>query len=138
MKTIILCLLVVALLAMTGCSHRAPTIAHVHIGHAMTGWHDTPNKEGLFVVAEKNAGEALKYAQAAADGNRDLNQIKMNIGRVSVLTDADAKKNKQKDPYGVKQALTSAVNHITYAATSPDATDNAKAFGIISPSTTCR
>lgn len=121
-------ILFIAILAMTGCSHRAPTIAHVHIGHAMTGWHDTPSKEGLFVVAEKNAGEALAYAQAAADGNRDLNQIKTNIERVSMLTNADAKENKPKDPYGVKQALTNAVNHITYAATSPDATNNTKAF----------
>ena len=31
------------------------TIAHVHIGHALTGVHVTPNHEGYFVQAEKRA-----------------------------------------------------------------------------------
>ena len=129
MKHLYVCMVVVAaMLAMTGCSHRAPTIAHVHIGHAMTGWHDTPNKEGLFVVAEKKAGEVLKSAQAAADGNRDLNQIKKNIARASLLCDGQANQDATKGQYGVKQALAGAVSHITYAATSPDATANTKVF----------
>jgi uncharacterized lipoprotein YmbA len=69
MKTIMMCLLIAALLAMAGCSHRAPTIAHVHIGHAMTGWHDTPGKQGLFIVAEQKAAEALAAAQLATGGS---------------------------------------------------------------------
>jgi len=119
---------VVAMLALTGCSHRAPTIAHVHIGHAMTGWHDTPHKEGLFIVAEKKAGEAQKYAQTAADGSRDVDRIKMNTARVSLLCDGQPTSDGGTDQYGVKQALTGAVSHITYAATSPDATANTKVF----------
>ena len=119
---------IVAILAMTGCSYRAPTISHVHIGHAMTGWHDTPGKEGLFIVAENKAGQAQESAQAAADGSRDLNRIKTNIARVVILTDGEAMEKGQKVQYGVKQALVNAVSHITYAATSPDATANTKAF----------
>ena len=38
-----------------GCTTRPPTIAHVHIGHAITGVHVTPQQEGYFVVAEKRA-----------------------------------------------------------------------------------
>ena len=119
---------VVAMLAMTGCSHRAPTIAHVHIGHAMTGWHDTPDKQGLFIVAENKAGEAFKYSQAAADGSRDLNRIRKNIARVGMLTDGRAEQDGGEDQYGVKQALAGAVSHIAYAATSPDATANTRVF----------
>ncbi len=121
-------LFIVAILAMSGCSHRTPTISHVHIGHAMTGWHDTPGKEGLFIVAEKKAAQALEYARVAADGRQDLNRIKSNIARVTVLTDGEAMEIGEKGQYGVKQALVNAVSHITYAATSPDATANTKSF----------
>jgi formylglycine-generating enzyme required for sulfatase activity len=48
---------------------------------AMAGWYETPNKEGLFVLGEKKAGESLKYAQASADGSRDLKRINTNIAR---------------------------------------------------------
>jgi hypothetical protein len=129
MKPTQICLaLLAAMLAMTGCSHRAPTIAHVHIGHAMTGWHDTPNKEGLFIVAEKMAGEALDYAQTAAGGNRDLNQIQTDIAKASLLSIGPPAAEGEATQYGVKQALAGAVSHITYAATSPDATANARVF----------
>ena len=89
-------LLLAAILAMAGCASRAPTIAHVHIGHAMTGWYETPNKEGLFVLAENKAGASLKYAQAAADGSRDLNRIKTNIARAGMLCDGEAMGNEPK------------------------------------------
>jgi hypothetical protein len=96
----------VAILAMAGCSHRAPTIAHVHIGHAMTGWYDTPDKEGLFVLAEKKAGESLKYAQAAVDGSRDLNRIKANIARANIHgedLDGDGIVGSSANEYGMAQ-----------------------------------
>ena len=116
------------LLVLAGCSHRAPTIAHVHIGHAMTGWHDTPDKAGLFIVAETKAAEALKSAQTAVNGSRDLNRIKTDIARVSRLSEASTLPEGTDTKYGVKEALTGAVSHITYAATSPDATPNIHAF----------
>lgn len=123
-----LTLLIAAILAMAGCASRAPTVAHVHIGHAMTGWYETPNKEGLFVLAENKAGESLKYAQAAVDGNRDLKGIKADIASAGTLSDSEAIGEESKAQYGVKQALAGAVSHITYAATSPDATANTRAF----------
>ena len=119
---------ILAILTVAGCSHRAPTIAHVHIGHAMTGWYDTPDKQGLFVLAENKAAESMKYAQAAADGSRDLARIKSNIDRAGMLSDSEAMGNETTAQYGVKQALAGAVSHITYAATSPDATANTQAF----------
>jgi len=100
-----------------GCvSRRAPTVAHVHIGHAITGVHVTPNKEGYLVSAERRAQEALDYTTKAAAAH-DLTEIKRNIALASQATNAD-------DTFGVKESMVMAVNHITFAATSDDATLN--------------
>ena len=44
-----------------GCATKAPTIAHTHIGHAITGFQGTPGDKGLFVVAEDRGVEAQSY-----------------------------------------------------------------------------
>src|SRR5580692_7348157 len=52
------------------CTVHPPTIAHVHIGHAVTAVHVTPGHEGYLSVAELRAREAYdaaKNAQADAD-----------------------------------------------------------------------
>jgi hypothetical protein len=101
----------------TGCvSRRAPTVAHVHIGHAITGVHVTPNKEGYLVTAERRAKETIDYAAKAA-ASRDLAEIKRDIALATQATNAD-------DTFGVKESMVMAVNHITFAATSDDATLN--------------
>jgi hypothetical protein len=55
--------LVLVVLVVSGCAHKAPTIAHLHVGHALTGWFNTPEKAGFFVVAENQAEKALDAAQ---------------------------------------------------------------------------
>jgi hypothetical protein len=106
-----------ALLLATGCvSRRAPTVAHVHIGHAITGVHVTPNKEGYIVSAERRAKETSDYASKAATSH-DLAEIKNDIALA-------AKATNDEDTFGVKESLVMAVNHITFAATSDDATLN--------------
>jgi len=64
MKRLRAAIISIALLAAGGCVSRAPTIAHVHIGHAITGVHVTPNKEGYLVTAERRAAEAVDFAHA--------------------------------------------------------------------------
>ena len=49
--------LVLSLLGAGGCASRPPTIAHVHIGHAITGVHVTPNQEGYMVTAERRVAK---------------------------------------------------------------------------------
>lgn len=104
------------LLALAGCVSRPPTISHVHIGHALTGVHVTPEHKGYVVVAEQRAGEALAAANAAAQAD-DLGQVKMHVA--AVLAADDASEN-----FGLKQSLLLASNHISFAATSPDASAN--------------
>jgi hypothetical protein len=106
----------VLILGATGCVTRPPTIAHVHIGHAITGVHVTPNHAGYFVEAEKRAHETLDFAQRAA-GSNDLAEIRKDIAAAVTATDST-------DNFGVKQALSMAANHITFAATSDDASLN--------------
>jgi hypothetical protein len=100
-----------------GCvSRRPPTVAHVHIGHAITGVHVTPNKEGYLVSAEHRAQETIDYTARAA-ASHDLIEIKHEIALAAESTDSE-------DKFGVKESMIMAVNHITFAATSDDATLN--------------
>ena len=100
-----------------GCvSRRAPTVAHVHIGHAITGVHVTPNKEGYLSSAERRAQETADHVSKAA-ASRDLTEIKNEIALANRATNDE-------DTFGVKESLVMAVNHITFAATSDDATLN--------------
>jgi hypothetical protein len=107
---------VTSLLGLGGCVSRAPTIAHVHIGHAITGVHVTPNKEGYLVTAERRGAQTVDFASRAAASN-DLAEIKKNISAAVKATDSD-------EDFGVKQAIVMAANHVTFAATSDDASLN--------------
>jgi hypothetical protein len=109
-------IVLVALVSLGGCVSRPPTIAHVHIGHALTGVHVTPNHEGYFVQAEKRANEAISAARQGLASN-DLAEMQKNAAVVMRATDSA-------DDFGVKQALAMAANHITFAATSDDASIN--------------
>jgi hypothetical protein len=119
---------IVSVFAMAGCSHQAPTVSHVHIGHAMAGWYDTPNKQGLFTVAEEKAADALKSAQVAVGNTGDLEGIKANIYRTRVFTEAETAPKGEGVKYGVKEALSGAVDHIGFSADAADATANVKSF----------
>ncbi len=99
-----------------GCVSRPPTVAHVHIGHAITGVHVTPNKEGYLVSAERRAQQAVDFATAAANSH-DLAEIKRNIALAEHATNSN-------DDFGVRESIVMAVNHVTFAATSEDATLN--------------
>jgi hypothetical protein len=105
-----------SLLGLAGCVSRAPTIAHVHIGHAITGVHVTPNQEGYLVTAERRGREAIEFVKVAA-ASSDLAEIKKNVAAAVHATDSE-------DDFGVKQAIVMAANHITFAATSDDASVN--------------
>jgi hypothetical protein len=99
-----------------GCVSRPPTVAHVHIGHAITGVHVTPDHEGYIVTAERRARETIEFATKASSSH-DLEEIKSEIAAALKATDS-------KDDFGVKESIVMAVNHISFAATSDDASLN--------------
>ena len=108
------------LAGLCGCIVHPPTIAHVHIGHAVTAVHVTPGHEGYLSVAELRANEAYTAAQSA-NADADLPQLKAHIAAVVDATDSQ-------DNFGVRQSVTMAANHISFAATSADASDNVIRF----------
>ncbi len=119
MKTMSFAALAPILLA--GCvTSRPPTIAHVHIGHAMTGVHITPGHKGYVLVAEQRADETLAAANAAAQA-ADLQSLKADVAAALAANDNE-------DSFGVKQSVILAANHISFAATSADASANVIAF----------
>jgi hypothetical protein len=109
-------LLSALLAAAAGCVSHPPTIAHVHIGHAVTGVHVTPGQKGYFQQAEERAREAADNARAAS-ASQDLAEIKGLATSIVAATES-------KEQFGLKHALVMAANHITFAATSPDASLN--------------
>jgi hypothetical protein len=68
------------------------------------------------VTADRRARETVELTTKAG-GSTDLEQIKKDIALAVLATDTP-------DQFGVKEALTMAVNHIAFAATSDDASVN--------------
>jgi hypothetical protein len=119
MKNFSLAALAPMLLAGCVTSHP-PTIAHVHIGHAMTGVHITPGHKGYVLVAEQRADETLAAATTAVQA-ADLSSLKAAVAAALAANDNE-------DTFGVKQSVILAANHISFAATSADASANVIAF----------
>lgn len=100
----------------SGCVTRPPTIAHVHLGHALTGVHVTPNRDGYLLVAQSRAKEAYAAAEQAA-ATDTLDGMKAGVAAVLAATSSD-------ENFGLKQSLVLAANHVSFAATSEDASVN--------------
>jgi len=106
-------------LLQTACTSTTPTIAHTHVGHAITGAHDTPQKEGYFVLAEQRAADAVKLAEVATAPNQSSAQIAEQLSLVN-------KEVNLRPDYPLAAALKEAASHIAFAADSDDASDNVK------------
>ena len=111
-----LMVLLIPLITLPGCAHHEPTIAHVHVGHALTGAHDTPGKDGYLVIAEKRADEALSHSESARK-QHDIESIKADIAKVVHASDSE-------EDYGVKQAIQASADHLAFAASSADVSEN--------------
>jgi hypothetical protein len=109
-------LLPVLLAGAAGCVSRPPSVAHVHLGHAITGVHVTPDHQGYIVTAEHRARETIEYTTKAS-GSQDLDEIKREIAAAFKATNSQ-------DDFGVRESIVMAVNHVSFAATSDDASLN--------------
>lgn len=104
-------------------SEELPTIAHVHIGHAITGWKKTPGQKGLFVFAEEMGGKALADAKVITLQNSDLQTVKERTR--DLINDIDPTVlDPDSTDFGLESALLQAVHHLTFAAKSDDASKN--------------
>lgn len=119
-----------AVTLLSGCATvvrtDAPTIAHVHIGHALTGWFDTPNKVGLLVTAEQEATIAAANAElmieAATRG--DLGAIKRFLTNIGNALDPETYPVGNGKGYGLRKATNAAMSHLKFAGDSADASNN--------------
>jgi hypothetical protein len=111
-------LIVLSLLSAAGCVTRPPSIAHVHLGHALTAVHVTPNRDGYLVVAQTRAEEA-RTASLRAQTAGTLDELKLNIATAVTASSSE-------DAFGLKQSLVLAANHVSFAATSEDASANVR------------
>jgi hypothetical protein len=105
-------------LSTTACVTRPPTIAHVHLGHALTGVSVTPGQKGYLLEAEERAQNAYDLALKASS-TTSLPQIKADV-------DAAVQASNAEDSFSLKHSLVLASNHITFAATSDDASRNVR------------
>lgn len=106
----------ILMVLMTGCVSRPPTIAHVHLGHALTAVHVTPNREGYLVVAYGRAREANEAARKLRESTT-VEEMKTHAAAVLLATSSE-------DNFGLQQAVVLASNHVSFAATSDDASHN--------------
>lgn len=110
----------------TVVSKNAPTIAHVHIGHAITGWEETPQKQGLLVVAELAAVQAQTNSQLMLKAARqqDFNKTKRYMQNIANVIDPQYYDPDQPDGYGVRRGTAEAMTHLKLASSVFDATNN--------------
>ncbi|HEV3216362.1 MAG TPA: hypothetical protein VGZ27_11605 [Vicinamibacterales bacterium] len=121
--------------------------AHVHIGHVMTTFNDTPGKVGLLPAAIADAEIAEEQAHRAGARDR-INDFVLYAGYVLnaldpspetrnlLTTTYDARLPVGADPrlkldipgtgYGVKRAAAAALQHVQLAAKAEGASDNVK------------
>ncbi len=101
-------------------SRQAPSVAHIHVGHAITGAHDTKGQVGYLVLAAEHADTALEAAKRAAAPGQSMPAIRAGLERVNAITNNEGK-------FPLSKAVVEALNHVQYAADSDDASPNIKA-----------
>ena len=56
--------------------------AHIHIGHVVTMWNDTPDSQGLLPVAIADANIAASHATLMQQSRNDLESVKLHAAHV--------------------------------------------------------
>ena len=98
--------------------------AHIHIGHVLTTWKDTPNMQGFLPVALADAQVAATHAELMQKSPDDLESMKLHAGHVLHALDPALEAAGPGSGYGVKRATAGALQHIHLAAQSEGASQN--------------
>ncbi len=102
--------------------------AHVHLGHVMTNWKDTPGMRGFLPVAADEARVAVLHANLAAKG-AGVNDITLHVGHVLHALDPALEPNGPGAGYGVRKAAAGAQQHLDLAAKAEGATTDISTSG---------
>jgi len=110
-----------ALMLAIATGSYAGSAAHTHIGHVINSWNDTPSERGLLPTAMKEALVAAAHANYAAKAKNDLGEMKMHAGHVRHAIDPTLEAGGPGMGYGLIKAADGAIEHITLASKSADA-----------------
>jgi hypothetical protein len=97
--------------------------AHLHLGHVMTNWRDTPGTRGFLPVAIDEARVAVIHARLAAKG-ATLDEVKLHAGHVLNALDPSIEPKGPGAGYGVKKSAAGALQHLDFAAKGEGSTAN--------------
>ena len=89
--------------------------AHLHLGHIMTNWRDTPANAGFLTAAFSDAKVAATHAELAAKNPDNLDEMKLHAGHVLNALDPTIEPKGPGSGYGVKKAATGALQHLEFA-----------------------
>jgi hypothetical protein len=93
--------------------------AHLHLGHVMTNWRDTPSSVGFLIAAISSARVATTQAELTAKSSGNLDEVKQHANDVLNALDP-------MNGYGVKKAAAGAMQHLELAVNAEGATANIK------------
>lgn len=97
--------------------------AHLHLGHVMTNWRDTPGTQGFLPVAIGEARIAATHAKLASE-SAELDGMKLHAGHVLHALDPSIEPKGPGAGYGVKKAAAGALQHLEFAAKGEGASEN--------------
>lgn len=96
--------------------------AHLHLGHVMTNWRDTPGTRGFLPVAIDEARVAVLHAKLVAGPSTPpaagpgLDDMKLHAGHVLHALDPAVEPKGPGAGFGVKKAAAGALQHLEFAA----------------------
>jgi hypothetical protein len=95
---------------------QAGNAAHTHIGHVADAFRGTPEGKGLVPTAIAEANVVAQHAALAARDPNNLQSAKTHAGHVLHAIDPSLAESGPGAGYGLKPAVTAAINHIGLAA----------------------
>jgi hypothetical protein len=107
-------------------SEAETKMSHVHMGHVLTGWQDTPDQMGLLPTAQAEAEVAAQHAGFAASRPDDLDWMKLHVVHILHAVDPSIEPQGPGLGYGLRPAAQGVAQHVRFAAESEDASDNVK------------
>src|SRR6266481_6774417 len=102
--------------------------AHLHLGHVMTNWRDTPANVGFLIAAISDGRVAAVHADLVAKSADDLEAMKLHAGHVLNALDSSVEPKGPGSGYGVRKAATGALQHLEFAVNAEGASANIKAY----------
>jgi hypothetical protein len=100
--------------------------AHLHLGHVMTNWRDTPANVGFLIVAIADSKVAATHADLVARSADSLDNMKLHAGHVLNALDSSIEPKGPGSGYSVKKAASAAMLHLEFAVQAEGVTSNIK------------